>query len=151
MTLEIRRALPADVPALRRLAAAAYRIYRPRIGRAPAPMVADYASAVSRGEVWAAVDEGVVVGLLVLVAEPDHLLIENVAVLPSRQRSGIGAVLLELAEEQAGRRGRSEIRLYTHVTMTENIAYYARHGYSETHRGEQDGFERAYFRKQLPG
>ncbi|MGO9276911.1 MAG: GNAT family N-acetyltransferase [Streptosporangiaceae bacterium] len=151
MAPEIRLAFPAGVPALEQVAAAAYEIYRPRIGRAPAPVTADYAGAVSRGEVWAATDEGAVVGLLVLVPESDHLLLENVAVVPSQQRSGIGTRLLELAEEQAARRGLSEIRLYTNVAMTENIAYYARHGYAGTHRGSEEGFERAYFRKQLPG
>jgi len=30
-------------------------------------------------------------------------------------------------------------------------AAYPRHGYTETHRGEGDGFSRVYFTKQLPG
>ncbi len=34
--------------------------------------------------------------------------------------------------------------------MTENLAYYPRHGYAETHRAEQDGFRRVFFRKRLP-
>jgi hypothetical protein len=33
--------------------------------------------------------------------------------------------------------------------MTENLAYYARHGYVETHRAVDDGFRRGYFRKSL--
>jgi hypothetical protein len=33
--------------------------------------------------------------------------------------------------------------------MTENLSYYPRHGYAETHRAEQDGFRRVYFRKPL--
>src|SRR5262245_54092392 len=33
--------------------------------------------------------------------------------------------------------------------MTENLAYYPRHGYSETHRAQQDGFQRFYFCKPL--
>ena len=33
--------------------------------------------------------------------------------------------------------------------MTENLRYYERRGYTETHRGHDDGFERAYFSKRL--
>jgi hypothetical protein len=33
--------------------------------------------------------------------------------------------------------------------MTENLAYYPRHGYAETHRAEQDGFRRVFFTKHL--
>jgi hypothetical protein len=33
--------------------------------------------------------------------------------------------------------------------MTENLAYYPRHAYIETHRAEQDGFRRVFFRKPL--
>jgi hypothetical protein len=32
---------------------------------------------------------------------------------------------------------------YTNEAMTENLAYYARHGYAETHRAEHNGFHRA--------
>jgi hypothetical protein len=32
--------------------------------------------------------------------------------------------------------------------MTENLTYYPRHGYTETHRAEQDGFRRVFFSKR---
>ena len=83
-----------------------------------------------------------------LVLKPDFLLLENIAVLPSRPGRGIGARLLALAEEQARALGRDEIRLYTNEAMTENLTYYPRHGYTETHRAEQDGFRRVFFSKR---
>lgn len=147
--LELRKAAPGDVAEVRAIAAAAYAPYVARIGRPPAPMVADYAAAVDRGEVWVAADDGAIAGLLVLVPAPDHLLLENVAVRPAAQGTGIGARLLALAEDQAGQLGLAEIRLYTNVAMTENLAYYPRHGYAETHRGQGDGFSRVYFAKHL--
>jgi ribosomal protein S18 acetylase RimI-like enzyme len=152
--LTLRQASTDDVAELRAIAAEAYAIYIPRIGRPPAPVTADYAAAVARREAWAAVDdqiqgEGKILGLVVLVARPDHLLLENIAVRPSAQRRGIGARLLTLAEQEAARLGLGEIRLYTHVTMTENQAYYPRHGYRLTHRAEQDGFQRVFFTKRL--
>ena len=57
---------------------------------------------------------------------------------------------LALAEEHARGLGLAEVRLYTNEAMTENIAYYTRHGYGETHRQEQDGFRRVFFRKPVP-
>ena len=149
--LTVRLARESDIGALAAVAAEAYRRYVPRIGREPAPMTADYAQAVRSGLTWVAEADGDVVGLLVLVVHPDHLLLENVAVLPSAQRCGVGARLLALAEDQARARGLAEIRLYTNEAMTENLAYYGRHGYAETHRAEQGGFRRVFFTKHLAG
>ena len=146
----IRRAGPGDVAALRAIAAAAYEKYISRIGRAPAPMTADYARQVSDGQAWAAVQDGQVVGFAILIAQPGYLLLENVAVLPAAQGRGVGARLLALAEEHARGLGLGEVRLYTNEAMTENIAYYTRHGYAETGRYEQDGFRRVFFRKPVP-
>jgi ribosomal protein S18 acetylase RimI-like enzyme len=110
-------------------------------------MTTDYARAVREGQVWVAVDNGLIVGLAVLILQPDHLLLDNIAVSPSAQGRGIGTRLLVLAEDHARRRGLGEVRLYTNEAMTENLAYYLRRGYGETHRAEQDGFRRVFFRK----
>jgi GNAT superfamily N-acetyltransferase len=145
----IRCAGLGDVDAIRAIAAAAYQKYVLRIGRAPAPMTADYAQAVRDGQAWAAIEDGQIVGFAVLIARPSYLLLENVAVLPAAQGRGIGARLLALAEEHARGLGLGEIRLYTNEAMTENLAYYPRHGYAETHRARQDGFHRVFFRKPI--
>ena len=148
--LALRLAVAGEVAELRAIVVAAYSVYLPRMGRPPGPMTADYAAAVDRREVWVAVDDEIA-GLVVLVARADHLLLENVAVRPSEQGRGVGARLLALAEREAARLGLPEIRLYTHESMTENIAYYPRHGYTLTHRGGEDGFRRVFFTKRLPG
>jgi ribosomal protein S18 acetylase RimI-like enzyme len=145
----IRRATPADVPALYVVVHEAYLLYVPRIGRMPAPMTADYSAAVQSGQAWVAEVDGQVLGLLVLVVCQGYLLIENIAVLPSAQRRGIGARLLTLAEDEARANGLGEIRLYTNEGMTENLAYYPRHGYRETRRAEEHGFRRVFFSKVL--
>lgn len=136
---------------LRVIATAAYEGYAPRIGRAPAPMAADYAQAVRSGHTWVAADHGEVVGFVILIPQPDYLLLENIAVLPAAQGRGVGSRLLALAEDQADRLGLGEVQLYTNEAMTENLAYYPRHGYTETDRAEQDGFRRVFFRKRLTG
>ncbi|HEX3789490.1 MAG TPA: GNAT family N-acetyltransferase [Pseudonocardiaceae bacterium] len=147
----IRTATTEDVPALVALAAAAYQHYLPRIGRPPAPMTADYAGAVAAGQVWVAEESGELAGLLVLIDFPDHVLVENVAVRPGSQGTGLGRRLLDHAEQHARAVGRSQLRLYTNEKMTENLAYYPRLGYRETHRGEQHGFRRVHFVKDLDG
>ncbi len=131
------------------IAEAAYQGYVPRVGGRPAPMDADYDEAVRRGNVWVAQDDGAVVGLLVLVPHSDHLLLENIAVTPPAQGRGIGNQLLAFAEDDARRGGLDEIRLYTHETMIENLSYYARHGYTETHRAMEHGFHRVFLTKHL--
>jgi GNAT superfamily N-acetyltransferase len=145
----IRRAELADVAALRAVARAAYQRYVQRIGRPPAPMTADYDLLVRSGHAWIAAEHGRVVGLAVLVPRPGHLLLENVAVMPAAQGRGIGARLLALADDEARSLCLAEIRLYTNAAMIENLAYYPRHGYVETHRAEQDGFQRVYFTRAL--
>ena len=145
----VRRATPDDVPALYVVVHDAYLLYVPRIGRMPAPMTADYSAAVQAGQAWVAEADGAIAGLLVLVVYPDYLLIENIAVQPSSQRRGIGSRLLELAEDEARANGLGEIRLYTNEGMTENLAFYPRHGYRETRRAEENGFRRVFFSKQV--
>jgi ribosomal protein S18 acetylase RimI-like enzyme len=145
----MRCAVPGDVDALRAITAAAYQKYVPRIGQDPAPMTADYAQVVRDRQAWAAIENGDIAGFPILIPQPGYLLLDNVAVLPAAQGRGIGTRLLLLAEDHARSLGLSEIRLYTNEAMTENLAYYLRHGYAETHRAEQDGFHRVFFHKPI--
>jgi GNAT superfamily N-acetyltransferase len=147
--IAIRLAAEADAPVLARIAVAAYQHYVPRIGRPPAPMTADYPAAVRRGQAWVAAVDGEVAGFIILIPQLGYLLLENVAVLPAAQGRGIGARLLALAEDRARALHVPEIRLYTNAAMTENLAYYPRHGYTQTHRAQQGGFCRVFFRKRV--
>jgi GNAT superfamily N-acetyltransferase len=149
--LGIRAAGLADVPALESIARAAYLPWVPRIGRPPAPAFADYGAAVRAGETWLACEGSEAIGLIVLTPYPDHLLLENVAVVPAAQGRGVGTRLLAFAEERARALGLQEIRLYTNAAMTENIAYCTRHGDTETHRAEEYGFNRVFFSRHLDG
>ena len=147
--LTVRRADTSDIDAMHDLARAAYRPYVERMGRRPAPMTADYGYAVESGHAWVAQLGDRIVGLLVLEPAEDHLLLENVAVAPQARGLGVGSRLLQLAEEQARRHGLRQVRLYTNEAMSENLAYYPRRGYRETHRAIQDGFRRVFFVKDL--
>jgi len=134
---------------MRDVAEAAYQPYIARMGRRPAPMTADYALIAGSGSAWVAEQRGRLVGLLVLEPAADHLLLENVAVDPDVQGNGVGSRLLRLAEEQAEAQGLNEVRLYTNAAMIENLTYYPRHGYRETHRATQDGYRRVFFTKAV--
>ena len=50
---------------------------------------------------------------------------------------------------EARRRGHSQVRLYTHVLMVENVAIYGRLGFLETHRVTEKGYDRVYMTKRL--
>ena len=95
--ITVRPAAEADASVLRKIAVAAYQHYVPRIGRPPAPMTADYAAAARRGQAWLAAEDGEAAGFIILIPQPGHLLLENVAVLPAAQDRGIGARLLAAA------------------------------------------------------
>jgi ribosomal protein S18 acetylase RimI-like enzyme len=147
----IRAATAADVPAVARIVEDAYRRHIPRMGKPPGPMLDDYSARISEGVVWVIEDDTSIVGILVLLPKPDHLLLDNIAVAPSRQGFGFGRRLLAFAEAEAMRQGYREIQLYTHETMTENQRLYAAIGYEETGRGTEAGYERVFMRKQLTG
>jgi GNAT superfamily N-acetyltransferase len=145
----IRLANTADVPAIAQIVEDAYRHYVPRMGKSPGPMLDDYAARVSEGVVWVIEEAGKIVGILVLLPKPDHLLLDNIAVNPSHQGFGFGRRLLVFAEAEALRQGYREIRLYRHQTLIENQRLYAVIGYEETGRGTEAGYERVFMRKQL--
>lgn len=146
----IRPADAADLAPIERIVRDAYTKYIERMDKPPGPMLDDYRRRIRDRTAWVLEQAGaVVVAVLVLLPEADHLLLDNIAVDPVQQGKGLGRALMDFAEAAARRRGYDEIRLYTHQTMTENIALYCRLGYEETSRGAQAGYERVFFRKRL--
>ena len=129
--------------------AAAYAKYRTRMESLPAPVLRDYTGPVEQGLLWVIGDP--VMGLVSLIPETGSLLIENVAVHPDAQGTGLGRRLLEFAEQQAARHGLTRVRLYTHEVMTESQAVYARLGYREVRRATEGGYRRIFMGKDLPG
>ncbi len=140
--VQVRPARPEDVPAVEALVAAAYGHYVERIGMPPLPMVDDYRARVDAGHVWVVDGPGApgdLLGLVVLVEEPNHLYVDNVAVAPHAQGAGLGRRLLTFAEERAVAAGLGSMRLMTHELMTENRAIYAHLGWREVSGAEREG------------
>ena len=147
----LRPATHDDLAAIEEIVRAAYTPYRARIGRDPGPMRDDYEALIREGRVHVAVRDGSVEGILVLIPQDEAMRLDNVAVAPGAQGSGLGRAMLAFAERAAIAAGYGAIALYTNAAMTENIALYARLGYAETHRIEEKGLQRVYLRKPLAG
>lgn len=131
---DLRRAAPADSAAARDLTREAYAKWVPLIGREPLPMRADYDRAVVEHLIDLWEERGELLALIETIPEADHLLIENLAVRPEAQGRGLGGRLLRHAEALARSLGFLELRLYTNAMFAENIVFYARRGFEETHR-----------------
>lgn len=147
--LSLRRATAADLSAIKVLIDAAYARYLTRMDKPPGPMLRDYRPSIEAGTTW--VTGSPITAVLTLYPVDNHLLIENIAVHPSAQGSGLGRALMSFAEQEAARRGLTRMALYTHEVMTENQAIYARLGYTEVERRTEDGYRRIYMEKRLPG
>jgi GNAT superfamily N-acetyltransferase len=132
----IRRAVLDDRVRVEDLVAQAYEPWVPVVGARPKPMDADYAALIAAGQVHLAVEAATdgLDGLIVLIPEPDALLVENVAVRPPMHGRGIGRRLLAFADDEARRLGLPAVRLYTNEKMARNIALYDALGYTVTGR-----------------
>lgn len=148
---DLRPATAADLPRIQVIVAEAYTPWTEVLGQRPGPLDDDYAAALAAGHVLLLdpPDAGAALGLLILIPQPDALLLDNVALADAARGRGLGRLLLDAAEEIARARGFSRLRLYTHQKMTSNIALYAARGYAETHRVTEKGRPRVYMEKPL--
>lgn len=146
----LRKAIATDETAIRLCAEAAYQQYVTVIGKAPAPMIADFRSQISNGWVYVAENvNGAVEGFIVFYQRQNHMFLENVAVHPSAAGKGIGKDLINSCEQEALRLKLGAIELYTNEKMADNHSIYRHLGYVETGRHEEAGFNRVYFEKRL--
>ena len=143
----IRPATLADADAIRRCAAAAYQKYIERIGREPAPMVADFEAQIRQAKVHVMCAGETLCGFAVCYAADDCYFLENIAVSPDCQSCGYGSKLLDYVHTLAS--PFELVRLYTNEKMVENLQWYRKQGYMETTRRVEDGFARVYFEKRL--
>jgi GNAT superfamily N-acetyltransferase len=118
------------------------------VGKRPAPMD-DYAHHIAAAEVFVWEEAGAIAALAVLIAAPDHLLLDNVAVDPARHGGGLGRRMIAFSEQEARQRGYGELRLFTNERMVSNIGLYERLGFVETHRDTVAGHRRVFMTKTL--
>ena len=145
----IRTAVDSDVPAIAHIVHDAYASFIPLIGRAPSPMFEDYRALVAQGIVRVLFQDDTLVGVSVVAAARDHLLLRALAVTPARQSRGNGRHLIADAEAEARRLGLRELRAVVHVTMVKAARLYRSLGFEEYKRAEENGYYRAFLRKRL--
>ncbi|RUM97476.1 GNAT family N-acetyltransferase [Pseudaminobacter arsenicus] len=149
MEHEIRLANPADRRAVEGIVHDAYSHYVSSIGTVPGPMLDDYGILIEESRVHVVEKSGAIRGIVVLIPQEDAMLLDNIAVIPAAQGTGLGRRMLEFAERAAIDAGFTKIRLYTQEAMTANIDLYHRIGYRDTHRAEEKGLRRVYMIKEL--
>lgn len=129
--MRFQRAGVLDAAMVEAMTHLAYGKWVPVLSRLPKPMTADYREVVRHHVVDLLVnDSGIVVGLVELIPQVDHWLIENVVVDPAEQGKGYGRSLVRHAEELVRAAGLRLIRLYTNKLFVENIALYLKLGYA---------------------
>ncbi|MFC2060826.1 GNAT family N-acetyltransferase [Chloroflexota bacterium] len=144
----LRRANSQDALALALCVDAAYHPHLSQTGKLVSTLEAHYTELIAWYQVWVALDQGEIIGGLVLVPKEHHMLLANIVVCPACQGKGIGQALLELADDEALGQGYQEIHLYTNIDMTENIDMYRRSGWIEMRSDMQEG-HRISMRKVL--
>lgn len=128
-------ARPADVAALPAIELAAARLLA---GHAPESVLAEttdearFRAAVADGSLWVARDRDVPVGFaLVELLSPRRAHLEEVGVLPSHGRRGLGAALVRAACDWAERHGCAEVTLTTFREVPWNMPFYEKLGFVE--------------------
>jgi ribosomal protein S18 acetylase RimI-like enzyme len=86
-------------------------------------MFDDYTEVIKYHQVFVVEANGIV-RVLLLIQTVTGILLDNVAVHPDRQGSGIGKRLMNLAESEAKDQSFEKLDIYTHECMYENIALY---------------------------
>ena len=147
--IALRHALPSDAAGIAACVCEAYVHYIERIGKQPGPMLEDYTLVIAEAMVHVAMQGTLVVGAVVLKTTDEGFYVDNVAVRPSAKGTGVGRMLLQLAESEAKQLGYTSIYLATHELMVENRALYNRIGYVEYDHRVVSGYPRVFFRKAL--
>ncbi|EFL89243.1 GNAT family N-acetyltransferase [Ahrensia sp. R2A130] len=147
--ITLRPATETDLPNVSEWARAAYAPYVARIGREPAPMVANFAAHLADGDLHVIEADGDAVGYSVHHMTDATLFMENIAVDPQRQGGGIGRFVFDHLADLARAKGAARIDLYTNAKMTEALAFYDRLGFRITDQRIEDGFDRVYLSKDV--
>jgi ribosomal protein S18 acetylase RimI-like enzyme len=145
----IRKARPDEADQIKAISVAAYTMYIDRIGKPPAPMLDDFSELIKRYPVFVAIQDNAIAGILVLMTNPNGILMDNVAIHPDKQDQGLGRALINFAENYARDQGYSHLELYTNELMHENIRLYQSLNYTETRRVLEKGYHRIYMHKRL--
>ena len=132
----IRRAEPADAPAIARVLSEAFQQYEPRYTRAAfaatTPIAETVRERLAEGPTWVALREGEIVGTVSAVVRHDGVYVRSMAVVPTARGHGIGRGLLLAVEAFAVQDGAPRLYLSTTPFLAEAISLYERSGFERT-------------------
>lgn len=132
---KIRKADIDDAIGLTECMHSAYSLYTSRMkGNYLPPMNVDYREEILGYPTWVIEDNSKIIAGLILTFEEEAASIGNISVHPDFQGKGIGRLLMDFAEKQAKNSGFSELKLTTHILLTENISLYKHLGWIEVGR-----------------
>jgi ribosomal protein S18 acetylase RimI-like enzyme len=115
-------------------------------------MTADYERAITEHIIYLWEEKWQLIGLIEIIPNADHFVIENIAVRPDQQGRGIGDALLRHAEQAGVSMGFNAIHLYTNAAFASNLAFYIRRGYQEyDRRSFALGGITVFMRKRIDG
>jgi ribosomal protein S18 acetylase RimI-like enzyme len=146
MVLTFRTAMLSEGEEVGRVIRAAFTPYVRALGREfPTAGSAGWAEGwerfvaeLERGDVYVALDGEQIVGAVRTKPQENALYIDQIAVDPSRQGTGVGSWLLARIDEVARSRGLGGLSLETAEMAEANIRLYRRHGFEIVGRGPPD-------------
>jgi len=141
--IEIRRADPADAPAIARVLLESFlefkALYTEAGFAATTPEVDQILRRMQEGPVWVALCDEDVIGTVAAVIRGDAVYIRGMAVLPAARGSGAGAKLLKRVEDWALREGFLRLFLSTTPFLDSAIHLYEKAGFQRI-SGKHDLF-----------
>ena len=161
MVLTFRTAILSERDEVARVIRAAFTPYLRTLGREfPAEGTAGYSEGweeflaeLERGDVYVALAGERIVGAVRTKLQEKDLYINQIAVDPARQGTGVGSWLLQRIDEMARARGLGSLSLETAEIALANIRLYQRHGFEIVRRGppdhDLDTHTRVYMAKSL--
>lgn len=146
MVLSFRTATLSEVKEVARIIGDAFTPYVRALGREwPAEGTPEYAerwkhfvAEIERGDVYVALEGERIVGAARTKPQEKDLYIDQIAVDPSQQGTGVGSWMLQRIDELARARGLGGLSLITAEMAVANIRLYERHGFEIVRRGQVD-------------
>lgn len=133
--LTIRDAQPADITAMREIEQSAGEMFllvdMPEIAADPAPVRRVYRNAITRKRAWLALYQGWPAGYLIAKDLDGNLYLDQLSVDPDFARKGIGAALIDYAEQIAKDSGLPRMTMFTFAHVPWNAPYYQRLGFEQ--------------------
>lgn len=146
MDLTFRAADPGEIAEIVRVIRTAFTPYVRALGRdfpaegSPefAKRRAQIAAELERGDIYVAVEDERIVGAARTKPQEKDLYIDQLAVDPTKQGTGVGSWLLQRLDEVARARRLGGLSLITAEMAVANIRLYQRHGFAIVRRGPAD-------------